>query len=248
MTTQTPVTPHKYEGPTRKSHTSGYEDYPTAARAMRVKVTAGDRHAARVLATKQAVFALFAKPETGDSSDSMAAFMADERAALGAALITLDLARHEDRFGHASSTQRMRWASGLGTGRWRAHDGDAWAAAARDARGQLMEEFNCSTPEKESLLERLGVSHGGYPLPRGITRLAADYLAGDEFLWLVGYVVQQLRHLAAARPNPEDAAKAREWVDALWTGLDGEELTPAVLAELSRWELEDERKPADAAA
>jgi hypothetical protein len=199
---------YQYNGPTIADALRGWDGIPELARELRVRVTAHERHRARLLGTIRAAAEYIWGDNGGPAGDipldlaTLACRSSDDRDTstewtallrerrIVAALIMLDLhgiGGHGGYSGGASS--RMTWArrAGLGKARWQASDGGAWRGAAEAAVYVL-----------------------GFDPERGLDPSTfaglLDYLAPEDDVWVVAYATHQIAQLVDRGGTADESA------------------------------------------
>lgn len=182
--------PYEYQGPYRKDALKKVADWPETAQQLHLARTGAERHAARVLATKQAAsrWVTTGTHPTYEEAER-------EEAALAAALLVLDL--------RSKHSQRMQWASKLGTGRWQANDGGAWKAAAEDALLELM--VRGGAKEVEHLISGRSLTF------KGVLKLGMDILQSQEHILLYRVVRDELLYCLGREEHGLEDARAWDY-------------------------------------
>lgn len=175
--------------PRRMDIEERYSDAHPALREVRAQEGAAERHEWRVAATifaaaggttcapetRVALLAyLSGEPVNGPTVPLNSYSSLPEEIALVGTIIRLDIGGTGGRGGYAGgSTARMPWARNLGAGRWLAHDGEVWRAAAETA-AQLLGVWKV-TPALVCLLKDWGmVDHAAEWLVAACLRGVAD--------------------------------------------------------------------------
>jgi len=214
---------------TRAEVIRGMEDMPRIVRHIRIRQTAKMRHESRVLATLEAVanevapdsdryrslrHVLLSARNSRCAWECVEGQQVKDDVVLAHTLLRLDL--------ESGISLRMPWARGLGKGRWKAADGEAYRAAAEEARRAAWRAVGWACGGEESL----AAYETAKIRPAIVT---SGRVAGESLSWVVRGALKELsgiteRLATNAADMHSQHSSEYDWKEAAYIAADLERM------------------------